>query len=96
MEENVREELEVLKGMLDNWEKGFLSWASPDGDNEHVFLEFTEEIHDNLYPYVRRLVETNHLSEAEAQEFMVFCFSKVEDLRCQLSKAEINESKKEV
>lgn len=92
MEQNVRKELEVLKGMLHNWKTGFLSWASPDGDNEHVLLEFAEEIQSNLYPYVRRLFETNHLSDSEATEFMVYCFGQVEDLRVQLTAVEITES----
>jgi hypothetical protein len=42
----------------------------------------------NLYPYVRRLFETNHLSESEATEFMVYCFSQVEDLSVQLAGVE--------
>ena len=88
MEENVLKELNTLKGMLNNWKTGFLSWASPDGDNDHVLLEFTEEIQMNLYPYVRRLFETNHLSESEATEFMVYCFSQVEDLSVQLAGVE--------
>ena len=86
MEENVRAELDTLKGMLDNWKTGFLSWASPDGDNEHVLLEFTEEIQIHIYPYVKRLFETDYLTQAEAKEFMSYCFSQVEDLRGQLSK----------
>jgi hypothetical protein len=90
MEKNVREELDVLKGMLNNWKRGFLSWASPEGDNDDVLMEFTEEIQMHVYPYVRRLFEANHLSDAEAKEFMHYCFSQVEDLRCQLSKAEID------
>ena len=92
MEENVREELDVLKCMLDNWKRGFLSWASPEGDNDHVLLEFTEEIQLHVYPYVRRLFETNYLSEIEVKEFMHYCFSQVEELRLQLSKAETDES----
>jgi hypothetical protein len=92
MEENVRKELEVLRGMLHNWKTGFLSWASPDGDNEHVLLEFGEEIQTNLYPYVRRLYETSHLTDSEATEFMVYCFGQVEDLRSQLSGVETSES----
>ena len=96
MEENVRAELDMLKGMLDNWKKGFLSWASPDGDNEHVLLEFSEEIQTHVYPYVRRLIETNYLTHAEAKEFMGYCVRQVEDLRIQLSNAETNESEKEV
>lgn len=91
MEQNVVKELEVLKGMLHNWKTGFLSWASPDGDNEHVLLEFAEEIQTNLYPYVRRLFETKHLNESEATEFMVYCFGQVEDLRVQLAGVQISE-----
>ncbi len=96
MEENVRKELDALKGMLHNWKSGFISWASPDGDNDYVFLEFTEDIQTNIYPYVRRLVETNYLSASEAKEFMNYCFGQVEDLRRQLMEVETNESKKEV
>ena len=92
MEQNVIKELEALKGMLHNWKTGFLSWASPDGDNEYVLLEFAEEIQMNLYPYVRRLFETNHLSESEAKEFMVYCLGQVEDLRAQLREVSSNQS----
>ena len=96
MEENVIKELDTLKGMLNNWKKGFLSWASPDGDNEYVLLEFQEEIQQQLYPYVNRLLEAQHLSQSEAREFMDYCYNQVEDLRDQLNKVETNESKKEV
>jgi hypothetical protein len=96
MEENVTKELDTLKGMLNNWKRGFISWASPDGDNEYVLLEFQEEIDSQVYPYVTRLLEANHLSQSEAQEFMDYCYSQVEDLRDQLNKVETNESKKEV
>ncbi len=92
MEENVLKELDALKGMLHNWKTGFMSWASPDGDNDHVLLEFTEEIQLHIYPYVRRLFETSHLDEFEAKEFMKYCFNQVEDLREQLSKAETGTS----
>jgi hypothetical protein len=96
MEENVIKELDTLKGMLNNWKRGFLTWASPDGDNEYVLLEFQEEIQLQVYPYVTRLLESNHLSQSEAKEFMDYCYSQVEDLRDQLIKVETNESIKEV
>ncbi len=96
MEENVIKELDTLKGMLNNWKRGYLSWASPDGDNEYVLQEFREEMDEKLYPYVTRLLEEKHLSQSEAKEFMNYCYSQVEDLRDQLSKVETNESKKEV
>ena len=96
MEKNVIEELDTLKGMLSNWKRGFLSWASPDGENEYVLLEFKEDINTHIFPFVTRLLETEHLSHSEATEFMDYCFSQVEDLNDQLNKVETNESKKEV
>jgi hypothetical protein len=84
MEENVRQELDVLKQMMNNWKRGFLLWASPDGDNQHVLLEFTEEIQEQIYPYVTRLREAAHLNDVEAKEFMDYCYSQVADLRDQL------------
>ena len=92
MEENVRKELDVLKQMMNNWKRGFLAWASPEGDNQHVLLEFTEEIQQQVYPYVTRLRETEYLSDAEAKEFMDYCHSQVEDLRNQLREVETDES----
>ncbi|MCU0586728.1 MAG: hypothetical protein MUF52_01105 [Syntrophobacteraceae bacterium] len=92
MDEKVVRELEVLRGMLNNWKDSFMSWAEPDGDNEHVLLELREEIQTNLYPYVRRLYETNHLTSSEATEFMVYCLGQVEVLRVQLSGVETGNS----
>jgi len=92
MEENVRHELEVLKEMMNNWKRGFMSWASPDGDNDYVLLEFTEEIQEQIYPYVTRLLQTEHLNDAEAREFMDYCYSQVEDLRNQLQEVETDKS----
>jgi hypothetical protein len=70
--------------MMNNWKRGFMSWASPDGDNDHVLLEFTEEIQEQIYPYVTRLREAAHLNDVEAKEFMDYCYSQVADLRDQL------------
>lgn len=92
MEENVRKELDALKGILNNWKTGFLGWASPDGDNDYVLLEFREEIQTNLYPYVRRLFETNYITDVEAKEFMIYCYGQVEVLRDQLREVETNDS----
>jgi hypothetical protein len=38
------------------------------------------------------LRETEHLSDAEAKEFMDYCYSQVEDLRDQLRDVETNQS----
>jgi hypothetical protein len=92
MEENVRQELEVLKQMMQNWKRGYLTWASPDGDNDHVLLEFSEEIQEQVYPYVNRLREAEHLDESEAKEFMDYCYSQVNDLRDQLQEVKTDGS----
>jgi hypothetical protein len=92
VEENVRQELEVLKQMMNNWKRGFLSWASPEGDNRHVLVEFTEEIQQHIYPYVTRLREAQHLNDAEAKEFMDYCYSQVDDLRDRLREVETDQS----
>ena len=92
MEENVRQELDTLKQMVNNWKSGFLSWASPDGDNDYVLLEFSEEIQEQVYPYVTRLRETEYLSDLEAKEFLDYCYSQVEDLRGQLGQVETDQS----
>lgn len=96
MEENVIKELKNLEGMVLNWKKSFLGWASPSGDNDYVHHEFSEELQTYVYPYVRRLYETKHLSDSEAKEFMDYCYSQVEDLRDQLRDVETKQSKKEV
>ena len=92
MEGNVRQELDVLKQMVNNWKSGFLSWASTDGDNDYVLLEFSEEIQEQVYPYVTRLRETEYLSDLEAKEFLDYCYSQVEDLRGQLGQVETDQS----
>jgi hypothetical protein len=96
MEENVIKELKNLEGMVLNWKKSFLGWASPKGDNDYVYHEFSEEIQKYVYPYIRRLYETKHLSVSEAKEFMNYCYRQVDDLRDQLKDVESNQSKKEV
>ena len=81
MEENVRKELETLKGMVLNWKKSYLEGAPPGGGGEYLVREFSEEIETHVYPYTRRLYECNYLSQAEAEEFLGFCYSQVDDLR---------------
>lgn len=88
MEENVRKELETLKGMVLRWKRSYLEWVSPDGGGEFLVQEFFEEIDTHVYPYVRRLCECNHLSGPDAKEFLDFCYSQVEHLRDALREAE--------
>ena len=91
MEENVRKELETLKGMVLNWKKDYLGWAPPDGGWEYLPREFQEEIETHISPYIRRLYECDYLSPSEVREFMESCYMQVEDLRNTLEEMEARE-----
>jgi hypothetical protein len=88
MEEDVRKELETLKGMVVGWKKSYLAWVSPDGGDEYVARELSQEIESHVYPYVKRLYECKYLSGPEAKEFLDCCYSQVEELRDTLRNAE--------
>lgn len=87
MDENVRKELEVLRGMVLTWKKSYLGWAPSDGGGEFLAEDFLEDIENHVSPYVRRLFECQHLTGAEAREFLDFCYQEVEALRQALSEA---------
>jgi phage/plasmid-associated DNA primase len=88
MEENVRKELETLKGMVLRWKRSYLEWVSSDGGDEFLAQDFLQEIENHVYPYVRRMHECNYLSGPEAKEFLDHCYNEVEDLRNALRAAE--------
>lgn len=88
MEENVRKELETLKGMVLTWKESYLGWAPPDGGGEFLVKDLYEEIEEYVYPYVRRMFQCDYLSQSEVKEFMEFCYKEVEDLRDSLMEAE--------
>ncbi|MFZ2089412.1 MAG: hypothetical protein WAU47_12635 [Desulfobaccales bacterium] len=74
-----REELEDLRTRVGYWRDDFLSQAPPGGGSEWLFLvkEFHAEIDEWLYPYLRRMIETDHVSPQQAAEFMDFCYRQV-------------------
>jgi len=81
MEENVRQELEALEAMVLNWKRNYLECATPDGNNDFLVEEFQEEITTYMSPYLRRLFQCEHLTQAQASEFLDSCYSQVDDLR---------------
>ena len=95
MEENVRKELDALRGMVLAWKENYLRWASPEGGDEFLAEEFSNEIQTHVYPYVRRLYETNHLQEREIREFLDFCYAQVEDLLDSLRGVEAKQPEEE-
>lgn len=86
MDESVQRELDTLKGMVLSWKKSYLQEAPPGGEGEYLVIEFLEEIEIHVYPYTKRLYECNYLSQAEADQFLDFCYAQVEDLRQSLLK----------
>ncbi len=80
MKENVKKELDTIEMMVLRWKKSYLEWATPDGGNDYLIEEFSEEISTHVSPLVRRLYETNHLSLFEHHEFMESCYNQLNDL----------------
>ena len=81
MEENVVKELETLKAMVIRWKKSYLGWVPDDGEGEYLLEEFRDEISTHVSPFVNRLFQNDHLTWAEAQEFLEYCYSQVEEVR---------------
>lgn len=80
MDKKTEKEIKDLKEILNNWKRGFISWATPDGGNEFIIEEFLEEIHQQLFPHVNRLFEMKHLTLEEAKDFRDYCFNEVNNL----------------
>jgi hypothetical protein len=81
MEENVVKELETLKAMVIRWKKSYLGWVPDDGEGDYLLEEFRDEISTHVSPFVNRLFQNDHLTWSEAQEFLDYCYSQVEEVR---------------
>ena len=77
------EELQTLRGMVLAWREGYLQTAPPGGGEEYLFLceDFHLEIEEYVYPYLRRMVITEHIDEVQAGELLEFCSRQVSELR---------------
>ena len=76
------EELEHLRKRVCLWRDDYIRHATEGAGEEEFFLckEFIYEIEEYLYPYLRRLVETNHITPEECVEFMDYCYARVLDV----------------
>ena len=88
MKENVRKELDTIKEMVLRWQKNYLEWATPDGENHYLIEEFSEEISRHVAPLVRRLYENRFISLPEHHEFMESCYSQINVLSDLIKKKE--------
>jgi len=84
MEENIRQEIEKLKGMVVAWRDSYEAAGPADGSADFLLHDFIEEIDTHVYPYARRLWECDYVSKAEAGELLNFCYRQVEELRTHL------------
>ena len=75
------DELQVLKGMMLAWKEDYTGLVPPDGGGEYLCEDFSHEIEEHVYPYLRRMVETDHISQDQAREFLAFCYRQVMELR---------------
>jgi hypothetical protein len=75
------DELQVLRGMVLAWKEDYTGSVPPDGGGEYLCQDFSYEIEEYLYPYLRRMVETDHISQDQAREFLEFCYRQVMELR---------------
>jgi hypothetical protein len=94
MEENVVKELEALKTMVLRWKKSYLGWVPDDGEGEYLLEEFREEISRHVSPFVTRLHENDHLTWSEAQEFLNYCYSQVEEVQQAVEEAKSRQLEK--
>ncbi len=73
------EELELLRRRVVLWRDDYIRHATPGAGEEELFhcKDFIHEIEEYLYPYVRRLVETDHITPEESVTFMDWCYAQV-------------------
>ena len=83
------EELENLKTRVLAWRDSYFGLA-PRGDREYLFLcnEFAAEIEEYVYPYINRMVVTEHIEPGQAAEILDFCFKQVRDMEAYLMHTE--------
>ena len=78
---DIKKEVEVLKQIAKNWERGYETWIIKGDDNEYVYEEFREEIFTHIVPYIDRLVKIEYLTSEQADGLMVDLLSEIERLK---------------
>lgn len=68
MEPNVRKELDVFKGMVQNWADSYLRFTTGHGD-DYLIDDLQEDISTYLVPQMRRFTEVGHVTAKEHHEF---------------------------
>jgi len=76
------QELEILTNMVQGWKDGYFREVPSEGGEDYLFLckDFMLEIEEYVYPYLRRMRETDHLDHQQVSEFLDFCYRQVGEL----------------
>jgi hypothetical protein len=88
------EELVLLRQRVLLWQADYRSQAPVAGGEDYLFLvnEFAQEIEEHLYPYIRRLRDTNHLDQTQVDDFLGYCYGLVNDLQDHIMQGVQNEA----
>ena len=96
MKENIQKELDTIRELVLRWKESYLRWVDPEGGNDYLLEDYSEEITRHVSPLVRRFWEGQFLTQTEVHEFLEYCYSQVNDLRDRIKEkeAEAQQSKK--
>jgi hypothetical protein len=74
------QELDAMKGMVSRWKESYARLVDESGGDEFLCEDFQEEIDQQVFPYLARLFETQHIVESQVREFLEFCTQQITEL----------------
>lgn len=80
------QEIERLSTMVLAWKESWASSAKESGGGDFLCDEFREEIDRMVMPYLRRLLETQHVWDVQVRDFLEFCSRQVDELNARIQK----------
>lgn len=87
MEDNVRKELDGIKGMVERWKEDYMRHITGEHD-EYLIEDFLEELNIlHVYPFACRLRDMEYITQQELTEFMGECYEYVAELKEAIDKA---------
>lgn len=70
MEKKTQKELNDLYQMAENWYKSDIRMADFDGTDAWIFEDYMEKIGAWMMPYINRLLQCEHITMEERNEFV--------------------------
>lgn len=95
-----QDELVTLRAMWARWLQRDILWASEvitqgkelGGDWDFLIDEWKEKFHEWLYPYLKRLYETEYLTEQEIGEFGTWAYGLMPTALDAIKKLEVEDN----